>query len=153
MEVGAGSVSRQRINGTTSQAKVIKIARDRIDRALSLVQKDLDKSGFGRYRMMVVDGTEDSEGVETYYAALPDGTYHGSPNSRIVGGPQLDDLSTLVDTATSVQDSLAEVERIAWPSCEQHDFRIVVPRRMGTSGCVGWYCEKGHYLSEIGKLE
>jgi hypothetical protein len=83
----------------------------RCQKAVDIVQHDLDATGYGRYRMRARLG---GGWPSTVHAALPDGSW-GEGMSRQMEGAWL-----LVGAADSVSGTLKEVPEIEWPVCAVH---------------------------------
>jgi hypothetical protein len=84
----------------------------RCQKAVEIVQRDLDATGYGRYRMRARMGRGWPSAV---HAALPDGSSWGQGMSRGMEGSWL-----LVAAADSVSGTLKEVPGIEWPVCAVH---------------------------------
>ena len=86
----------------------------RCQAALDIVQRDLDVTGYGQYRMRAY---RDQGRPAAIFAALPDGSYWsgGWGMTR-----QMDDASLLYNAAGSVSDTLKEAPEIDWPVCAVH---------------------------------
>lgn len=86
----------------------------RCQRALDVVQHDLDVTGYGQYRMRASFGRGWPPMV---YAILPDGSYWGGGQamSREEEGSGL-----LWHAADSVSAALREIADIEWPVCAVH---------------------------------
>jgi hypothetical protein len=86
----------------------------RCQRALDIVQHDLDITGYSQHRMRARIGRG---WPATMFPTLPDGSYwsgsHGM--SRQLDGPLL-----LFRAADSVSATLKEVHEIEWPACAIH---------------------------------
>ena len=121
--------------------------------ALAIVQGDLNGSGLGRLTMLFANAGTSSDPV--IIAALPDGNFWGGSDITV------DHLGTdiplvLLTVAGSVQDTLAEIERIIWPRCAQHEDQQAVAKSSPDSkdGWPVWWCDGmgGHVLARIGDL-
>jgi len=124
----------------------------RCQAALDLVQRDLDVTGYGQYRMrpQQVSGWP----IEMV-AAFPDGSHWagGWGMSR-----RLDDAGLLFNAALSVSGTIEEYHEFEWPVCAVHggdDTRWDA----GTEsvefidGAPVWWCTRaGHALAPVGQL-
>jgi hypothetical protein len=95
-------------------APVIEEFLARCQDAVEIVQRDLDATGYGRYRMRARFGLGWPSRV---HAALPDGSYWGGGEgmSREATGSLL-----LVCAADSVYTTLKEILEVEWPVCVVH---------------------------------
>jgi hypothetical protein len=84
----------------------------RCQKALDIVQHDLDATGYGRYQMRARIGGGWPSSV---HATMPDGTYWGEGMSREPKGSWL-----LCSAANSVSGTLKEIPEIEWPVCAIH---------------------------------
>jgi hypothetical protein len=86
----------------------------RCQRALDLVQHDLDATGHGQYRIRARFGRGWPVRV---YPTMPDGSYWGGGEgiSRDEDGPVL-----LATAAQPVSDTLKEIPEVEWPVCTRH---------------------------------
>lgn len=86
----------------------------RCQKALDVVQHDLDGTGYGRYRMRARFADGWPAGV---YPAMPDGSYWGGTQGmgRQEHGPGL-----LWHAADLVSATLKEIPEIEWPVCAIH---------------------------------
>jgi hypothetical protein len=121
--------------------------------ALDIVQRDLDVTGYGHYRMRAHLGRGWPPAV---YAALPDGSYWsgGWGMTR-----RLEDDDLLVNAAGSVSDTLKEVHEIEWPACAAHDRdpRTSIWQDEDPVAFIDdvtwWWCTcAGHALAPVGQL-
>jgi hypothetical protein len=121
--------------------------------ALAIVQADLDASGLGQFTMQFANAG--TYGQPLIFAALPDGNFWGG-SGITVDHLGTDLRSVLLTVAGSVQDTLAEVERILWPRCEQHQDRLAVaqPSPESPDGWPVWWCDGmgGHTFALVGHL-
>jgi len=124
----------------------------RCQRALNVVQHDLDITGYSQYRMRALIGRG---WPATVFPTLPDGSYwSGSQGmSRELDGPLL-----LFSAAGSVSATLKEVHEIEWPVCAVHgghseniwDGEDPVDL---ISDVAWWLCTTaGHALAPVGQL-
>jgi hypothetical protein len=124
----------------------------RCQRALDVVQHDLDVTGYGRYQMRARFGRGWPAMV---YPALPDGSYWG-------GGPgmsrQEEGYGLLCSAADSVSATLKEIPEIEWPVCAVHrghpdsiwDGEDPVEL---IKNVAWWRCTNtGHALAPVGQL-
>ena len=86
----------------------------RCQKALDVVQHDLDATGYGRYQMRARLG---QGWPPTVYPTLPDGSYWGGGEgmARETEGSWL-----LVTAAAAVSATLKEIPEIEWPVCIIH---------------------------------
>jgi hypothetical protein len=120
--------------------------------AMAIVYADLADSGLGQFKMQFANAGTDSDPV--IFAALPDGRFWGGSDIT-VDHLGTDIRSVLVTVAGSVQDTLAEVERIIWPRCAQHQNRQATAKPSpDPDGWPVWWCDgmDGHVLARIGDL-
>jgi hypothetical protein len=120
--------------------------------ALAAVQRDLDAAGLAQYRMqLVLNGGTDGDGTPLVSAALPDGSFW-SAQALDVQGAGLELVQRAV--AELVQDTLAEVERVIFPTCADHQGRQAVPRVVASGSPVMWWCDgaQEHALARVGNL-
>lgn len=121
----------------------------RCQKAVDVVQHDLDATGYGQYQMRArfVGGWP-----PTVHAALPDGSW-GEGMSRGMEGSWL-----LVAAAGSVSGALKEVAEIEWPICAVHGGH---PGRIWhgrdpvdlIKKVAWWRCtDTGHPLAPVGQL-
>jgi hypothetical protein len=121
--------------------------------ALDIVQRDLDATGYGHYRMRAHLGRGWPARI---FPAFPDGSYWGGAEGR-AREEHGNDL--LLSAAGLVSDTIKEVREIEWPACAAHD------RDPGTSIWDGdepvtlikkaawWRCTRaGHPLAPVGQL-
>jgi hypothetical protein len=131
----------------------------RCQRMLDVVQRDLDATGYGEYRMHPVNAYPPEALSPGMYAALPNGYFWsgGSEGMR----PRHTDLELLAAAATSVRDTLIEVLQVNWPGCPADAGYPMAPgiidpyrapvRRRGLT--LWWWCQPGdHFAAPIGKL-
>jgi hypothetical protein len=125
----------------------------RCQAALDIVQRDLDVSGYGRYRVRAhfADGWPTA-----VFAAFPDGSYWsgGWPMTR-----DMDDACLLLFAAGSVSDTIKEVHEIKWPSCPVHDRDPMTSIWEGVDtvdlieDAAWWQCTRAeHPLAPVGQL-
>jgi len=86
----------------------------RCQKALDIVQRDLDATGYDQYQMRA----QISEGWPAIvFAALPDGSYWSGGGGMARGE---DSPSLLASAADSVSGVLKEIPEIEWPVCAIH---------------------------------
>jgi len=111
---------------------------------LNVVQRDLDATGYGEYRMRPVNLS--FEPRVAVYAALPDGGSWSGVGEGMTR--RMNDADLLWHAAQSVSGTLAEVLGLVWPACAIHPGEPMTPSsdsgtpRAGTSGVV-WRCPAG----------
>ncbi len=124
----------------------------RCQRALDVVQRDLDATGYGRYQMRARLGRG---WPATVFATLPDGSYWGGGGGMSwgQGGPSL-----LASAADSVSGVLKEIPEIEWPVCIIHGGH---PASIWDGedpvdlidNAAWWRCTNtGHPLAAVGQL-
>ena len=136
---------------------------DRCRDALTIVQRDLDRTGFGAHHLHPVVSTPDDVAHLTPLdacAALPDGTYASEFDNPM--SPDLDDLDMIVYAALSACDTLLLVSHVRWPRCVQHATKYLLPHRpsdgTGPDGRYDdrpwWWCNHAetHRVNPIGEL-
>ena len=84
----------------------------RCQKALDIVQHDLDVTGYGRYRMQA---RPVRPGV--IYATFPDGSYWGGGEGM---SRQMEGSWLLFNAAESVSATIEEWHEIEWPVCAAH---------------------------------
>lgn len=124
---------------------------------LDIVNRDLEASGYGRYRMHPVNLLRQPISLEMW-AAVPDGRSwsRGGPGMT----PEMNDTDLLWHAARSVSDTLGEVLGITWPVCPAHDSGPMTPpghREVPgglIDGTVWWWCRRkaGHGAAPVGML-
>jgi hypothetical protein len=122
---------------------------------LDVVQRDLDATGYGEYRMRPVNLS--FEPRVAVYAALPDGGSWSGVGEGMTR--RMNDADLLWHAAQSVSGTLAEVLGIVWPACAIHPGEPMTPSsdsgtpRASTSGVV-WWCpaDPGHAAAPVGDL-
>jgi len=143
------SSTRRRERHPPPEVEIGQTARE----ALAIVQADLDASGLGQFKMQFANAGTYAHPV--IFAALPDGNFWGG-SGITVDHLGTDLRSVLLTVGGSVQDTLAEVERIFWPRCAQHEDRLAVaaPSPDSPDGWPVWWCDGigGHVLALIGHL-
>ena len=82
----------------------------RCQAALDIVQRDLDVTGYGRYRVRAYL----SQWPTTVFAALPDGSYWSGAWGMT---REMDGARLLFTAAASVSGTIKEVDEIEWPVC------------------------------------
>jgi hypothetical protein len=124
----------------------------RCQKALDIVQHDLDATGYGQYRMRARIGGGWPPRV---HAALPDGSYWGGGE----GMPrEMEGSWLLVCAADSVSATLKEIPEIEWPVCAVHgghpesiwdgEEPVDLIRKV-----AWWRCTStGHPLAPVGQL-
>jgi hypothetical protein len=117
------------------------------------VQRDLDVTGYGRYRMRARIGRG---WPVTVFATLPDGSYWsgGEGMSRRMDGSWL-----LRQAAGSASAALKEVREIEWPACAVHGGHPDTSVWAGEEpvdhidDVAWWQCTNtGHALAPVGQL-
>src|SRR4051794_23611752 len=119
--------------------------------ALAQVQRDLDAVRLSSYQMqLVLNGGTDGFGRPLVSAALPGGSSYGTDVLEVDGAQKEADL--LCTVAQLVQDTLAEVEHVFFPTCAEHQDRLAVPRILSSESPAIWWCDggAGHPLAAIG---
>ena len=112
----------------------------RCQAALDIVQRDLDVTGYGQYRMRAHLARGWPTAVS---AALPDGSYWSGAGGMT---RQMDDASLLFTAASSVSETLEEVHQIQWPVCAAHGGIPLADPLYGEElveiigGVVSWWC-------------
>jgi hypothetical protein len=125
----------------------------RCQAALDIVQRDLDITGYGQYRMRPqrVDGWP-----IVMFAAFPDGSHWagGWGMSR-----RMDDAELLFNAALSVSGTIEEYHEFEWPVCAVHGGDRCDRWSQGTEsvefieGAAVWWCTRtGHALAPVGRL-
>jgi len=152
LPLGTAGVPSSTLRRERSPAPVIEIGQTARE-ALAIVQADLDASGLGQFKMQFANAGAYAHPV--IFAALPDGNFWGG-SGITVDHLGTDLRSVLLTVAGSVQDTLAEVERILWPRCAQHQDRLAVaqPSPQSPDGWPAWWCDGmgGHVLALVGHL-
>jgi hypothetical protein len=124
----------------------------RCQRAVDIVQHDLDATGYSEYRIQARFGRGWPARV---YPTMPDGSYWGGGEgmSRKEDGPGL-----LATAAHSVSDTLKEIPEIEWPVCIVHGghpdsiWSGEEPSDL-LDGVAWWRCTNtGHPLAPVGQL-
>jgi len=124
----------------------MKDAGSRLSQARALVNGDLARHGLPTMHWVAASELRD---LQSWFLALPDGRFAG--NGRAVY-PSDSFAETVVATAESARDCLAEVLRIIRPRCEVHDLRLALPRIHNE--VPEWRCvDFSHTLSRIGDLQ
>ena len=90
---------------------------------LDVVQRDLDATGYGEYRMRPVNLS--FEPRVAVYAALPDGGSWSGVGEGMTR--RMNDADLLWHAAQSVSGTLAEVLGIVWPACAIHPGEPMTP--------------------------
>jgi hypothetical protein len=119
--------------------------------AVDVVQRDLDVTGYGRYRMRARLGRGWPAEV---YATLPEGSSAGGGMSR-----GMDDVTLLLCAAESVSATLKEVHEIEWPVCAVHGDDPMISSWRASQPVVvikkaaWWRCTRArHALAPVGQL-
>jgi hypothetical protein len=119
--------------------------------AVDVVQRDLDVTGYGRYRMRARLGRGWPAEV---YAALPEGSSGAGGMTR-----GMDDLTLLLGAAESVSATLKEVHEIEWPVCAAHGDDPMLSSWRASQPVVvikkaaWWRCTRArHPLALVGQL-
>jgi len=125
----------------------------RCQAALDIVQRDLDVTGYGQYRMRAY---RDRGWPAAIFAALPDGSYWTGAWGM---SRRMDDASLLFNAAASVSGTLEEVHEIEWPACAVHGGDPMTRPLDGEvpvgliDGTVVWWCTRaGHAVAPVGQL-
>lgn len=87
----------------------------RCQSAVDIVQRDLDATGYGQYRMRARFG---HGWPATVHATLPDGSYWAAADGGM--SRQMEGSLLLACAADSVSGTLKEVPEIEWPVCAVH---------------------------------
>jgi hypothetical protein len=124
----------------------------RCQKALDIVQHDLDATGYGQYQMRAHIG---QGWPAIVFAALPDGSHWsgGGGMARGEDGPSL-----LASAAESVSEVLKEIPEIEWPVCAVHgghptsiwdgEDPVKIVKKV-----PWWRCTNtGHLLAPVGQL-
>lgn len=116
---------------------------------MDIVQRDLDVTGYGRYRMRARLGLG---WPALAVAALPEGAYWA-------GDWGMDDVTLLLSAAESASATLKEVHEIEWPVCAAHSGDPVLPCWRAQQPVVvikkaaRWRCTRArHALAPVGQL-
>ena len=124
----------------------------RCQAVLDVVQRDLDATGFGRYRIRARLG----QGWPAMVYPALDGTYWGGAEGmkREASGAWL-----FFRAAELASDTLREVSEIEWPVCLTHGGDPMTPDWDGEERValidevVWWQCGRtGHALAPVGQL-
>lgn len=126
----------------------------RCQAALDIVQRDLDVTGYGQYRMRAFFGRGWPAEV---FAALPDGSYWAAGGWGMTR--RMDDASLLLHAAGGASGTIEEVHEIEWPVCAVHgsdpmtrDLHGLDPVEL-IDGVVWWWCTRaGHAVAPVGQL-
>jgi hypothetical protein len=122
----------------------------RCARAIAKVQVDLDATGFAQYEMQPANACAAADGLPAVYAALPNGNWQpsGSPMEQVV-----DDEGLVLIAAESVTDTLAELERVFWPTCLDHGGPPMTLAHQRPDSAPAWCCDRGsHVVAPLGNL-
>jgi hypothetical protein len=120
--------------------------------ALDVVQRDLDVTGYGGYRMRARFG---GGWPGTVYATLPDGSYWGGGEGM---SREMDGAWLLCRAADSVSATLKEIPEVEWPVCAIHgghpDSIWSGAEPVGLVRKVAWWkcTNTGHLLAPVGQL-
>jgi hypothetical protein len=125
----------------------------RVDRALAVVQGDLDATGFGQFRFHATAVEYWPTGLRPVYrATLENGWWdHNVEELDALSPPE----QLLRDAALAVHETIIEIHMHAWPYCVAHDGPPLTPRirEAGTEVTVWWHCLRGdHDVAPIGEL-
>jgi hypothetical protein len=127
----------------------------RCDRALSVVQRDLDATGFGQYCFSTVATDELEQAVFPTFRAKLEG------EGWDLNTDELEPLDSAVElqcsAAAAVSGTLVEICFLAWPDCAHHNGPQLEarPRQLPNDHLVSawWYCPRGeHFVSAVGEL-
>jgi hypothetical protein len=122
----------------------------RCGRAIARIQVDLDGTGFARFQMHPANASVGRDGLPAVYAALPDGSWHGSAQAMT---PDMDDAILVHTAAEQISDSLALLERVFWPTCVRHAGPPMTFARSTPDSQPAWHCERGdHVVALLGQL-
>jgi hypothetical protein len=126
----------------------------RCQAALDIVQRDLDATGYGRYRVRAYL----TQWPTTVFAALPDGSYWSGAWGMT---REMHGASLLFTAAASVSGTIKEVDEIDWPVCAadgeepvalSDDFVLDEPVTL-IDGVPWWWCIRArHALAPVGQL-
>ena len=126
----------------------------RCQAALDVVQRDLDVTGSGQYRMRAF--LDRAWPVEVF-AALPDGSRWAAGGWGMTR--RMDDASLLINAAGGVGGTIEEVHEVEWPVCAVHGSDPVTRYLHGEEpvefidGVVWWWCTRaGHAVAPVGQL-
>lgn len=125
----------------------------RCQAALDVVQRDLDLTGYGQYRM---HATRPEGWPVSVFAALPDGSYWSGGWSMT---RRMDDADLLFYPAGSVSGTIEEVHEFEWPVCAVHGEDPATRYLHGgesvddVDGAAWWWCTRaGHPMAPVGQL-
>jgi hypothetical protein len=125
----------------------------RCQAALKVVQRDLDVTGYGQYR---VRAYLDRGWPVAAFAALPYGSYWTGAWGMT---RRMDDASMLFHAPGSVSGTIEEVHEIEWPVCAIHGGDPMTRYLHGEEpvefidGVVWWWCTRaGHAVAPVGQL-
>ena len=125
----------------------------RCQAALDIVQRDLDVTGCGQYRVRAYLAPGWPAAV---FGAMPDGSYWSGDWGMT---PEMDDAGLLYYAAGSVSATLKEVYEIEWPVCAVHGGHPETSvwdgeESVGVIDDVAWWmCTRvGHALAPVGQL-
>jgi hypothetical protein len=125
----------------------------RCQAALDIVQRDLDVTGYGQYRMRPqrVDGWP-----VAMHAAFPDGSHWAGGWGMM---RRMGDAELLFTASLSVSGTLEEFHEFEWPVCAVHGDDRATRWLAGTEcvefieGAPAWWCTRaGHALAPVGEL-
>ncbi len=125
----------------------------RCQAALDVVQRDLDVTGFGRYR---VHAGRPGGWPVMVFAVLPDGSYWSGAWGMT---RQMNDAELLLHAAGSVSGTIEDVHEIEWPVCAVHGDDPATRYLDGMEsvddidGVAWWWCTRaGHGIAQVGRL-
>lgn len=125
----------------------------RCQAALDVVQRDLEVTGYGEYR---VRACRASGWPVLVFAALPDGSYWSGEWGMT---RRMDNASLLFNAAGSVSGTIEEIHEIEWPVCAIHGDDPATRNLHGDEsvdvidGVVWSWCTRaGHAIAPVGQL-
>lgn len=127
---------------------------DQVDRALSIVQRDLDSTGFGQFRFHAQHTDDWSDGLRTtFWAALDNGQYDHNAGAL---DPTGDPVELLRHAGHAVAETILAICSLAWPDCPDHNGPQLQPQNRpddSPTSSVWWRCASGnHYVAPLGEL-
>jgi hypothetical protein len=125
--------------------------------AVSVVQTDLDRTGYDRFRMHPVNVTIDPGWAPAACAALPDGACGSEENNPMTA--DMDDATLISYAAQTTCDTLLHVAHTRWPRGRCHPRRYLIPGPdpepvSETEARAWWWCNAAddHPVAPIGGL-